>query len=144
MGIRKYFLTSASATVSATANSTSTSASVSASYTSTNTTAANVSDITLNESSTVGDFSPENIDELNYYSEISTSILKTTEENQSNLLCLGKLETGPNQIIINKFPLTAFGDQKRSFNTEWYKEFPFIEYSLTKDAVLLTVSHVFK
>ena len=103
MNIRKYFLTSASATVSAIANSTSTSARASASYTSTTTTAANVSDITLNESSTVSDFSFEKIDELNYYSKINTSILKPAKENPSNLLCLGTLETGPNQTIINKF-----------------------------------------
>ena len=44
---------------------------------------------------------------------------------------------GPHQLpvqpIVN-FPSRTFGSKKRSFNSEWYKLYPWLEYSKEKDA----------
>eukprot|EP00118_Oscarella_pearsei_P001334 m.7187 g.7187 ORF g.7187 m.7187 type:complete len:190 (+) comp17957_c0_seq1:48-617(+) len=41
----------------------------------------------------------------------------------------------PIQPSLSSFPSTAFGSRRRSFCAEWYKKFPLIEYSVTKDAI---------
>lgn len=40
----------------------------------------------------------------------------------------------PVQPVVARFPTTQFGTKYRSFNSKWYKTYPWIEYSLMKDA----------
>ena len=44
-------------------------------------------------------------------------------------------ECGPNQPILAKYPLSKAGKQNRAFSVTAYKLFPFVEYSVTADAV---------
>ena len=41
----------------------------------------------------------------------------------------------PVQPKLRTFPLSAMKGQQRSFNSRWYTDYPFIEYSIQKDAV---------
>ncbi|XP_063920420.1 zinc finger MYM-type protein 1-like [Zophobas morio] len=45
------------------------------------------------------------------------------------------VDEGPTQIIMNAYPSRNFGNRLRSFNKEWYKVFPWLEYSVSKDCV---------
>ena len=53
---------------------------------------------------------------------------------------------GPHQLpvqpIVN-FPSRTFGSKKRSFNCEWYKLYPWLEYSKEKDAAYCYPCHFF-
>lgn len=49
------------------------------------------------------------------------------------------IELGPHQPILSKFP----SDGKNRFNVQWYKEFPFLEYSTIKDAAYCFVCYLF-
>lgn len=45
------------------------------------------------------------------------------------------LSNGPVQPKLTKFPLTQFGSQKRAFSCTNYERYPFIEYSVSADAI---------
>lgn len=49
------------------------------------------------------------------------------------------IKLGPHQPILKFYP----NDGKNSFHPEWYKEFDFLEYSTTKDAVYCFVCFLF-
>jgi len=49
--------------------------------------------------------------------------------------CLGEKHVGPSQPRLAKYPSTKIGKQNRSFNEEWFKRFPWMEYSIPEDAV---------
>ena len=40
----------------------------------------------------------------------------------------------PFQPTVNTFPATVIGSKQRSFNSEWYRSYSWLEYSLEKDA----------
>lgn len=40
---------------------------------------------------------------------------------------------GPCQPKLNMYPRTKFGEKQRSFNSSWYDQFKWLEYSLTAD-----------
>ncbi|KAK9740242.1 hypothetical protein RND81_03G021700 [Saponaria officinalis] len=42
---------------------------------------------------------------------------------------------GPYQPYINDYPCTQHGNQGRKFSHRWFKEWPWLEYSLDKDSV---------
>ena len=48
----------------------------------------------------------------------------------------------PVQPIMN-FPSQTFGSKKRPFNCEWYKLYPWLEYSKEKDAAYCYPCHFF-
>lgn len=48
---------------------------------------------------------------------------------------LGSLDTGPVQATLEKFPLTNFGKQSRSFSKKFFESYPWLEYSIEYDAV---------
>ena len=41
---------------------------------------------------------------------------------------------GPRQPILKEYPYTVIGEKRRAFNSSWYKQYPWLEYSLTSDA----------
>lgn len=48
---------------------------------------------------------------------------------------LGNKISGPSQPCLAAFPKTLFSNRYRSFTTELYARFPFVEYSISRDAV---------
>ena len=56
-------------------------------------------------------------------------------DNNNSLPDLGEKDSGPSQPILPEYPKTFFGKQKRSFSSELYKRYSFIEYSKEADAV---------
>lgn len=42
---------------------------------------------------------------------------------------------GPQQPVLNKYPQRQFGQEKRCFQAAWFKTYPWLEYSVVKDAV---------
>jgi hypothetical protein len=44
-------------------------------------------------------------------------------------------EDGPIQPSLDTYPLSTFGNQKRAFNRMWYQNRPWLEYSISKDAI---------
>ena len=40
----------------------------------------------------------------------------------------------PKQVVLEKYPLKAFIAQRRSFSSSWYKDRPWLEYSVNQDA----------
>ncbi|XP_030047652.1 uncharacterized protein LOC115461718 [Microcaecilia unicolor] len=61
----------------------------------------------------------------------------STEKNlvPTPVLDLGSPTMGPSQPHLPKFPKSVFGKQNRSFTSEYYKTFSFLEYSQQLDAV---------
>ena len=45
------------------------------------------------------------------------------------------ISNGPVQLRLTQFPLTQFGSQKRAFSLSNYERYPFIEYSVSADAI---------
>ena len=41
----------------------------------------------------------------------------------------------PRQPALASFPLRVYGSSKRSFQASWYNDFPWLEYSIERDAV---------
>lgn len=60
---------------------------------------------------------------------LSTSISKST--NTSSMEDLGS--DVPAQPILSKYPRSLFGDRLRSFSSQWYKKFSWLEYSVKQD-----------
>lgn len=51
---------------------------------------------------------------------------------------------GPCQLTGHVYPKTAFGNHERSFQDVWYKKFPWLEYSVSKDAAFCFWCYLFK
>ncbi len=49
-------------------------------------------------------------------------------------IALSKSSPPCQPVISGKFPTTYFSGKGRSFNPDWYKLYPWLEYSITKDA----------
>lgn len=62
----------------------------------------------------------------------------TNESNSSSNTTLNDIASGvhdnPVQPRHHKFPATKFGNRFRSFNPAWFNTYPWLEYSITKDA----------
>lgn len=59
----------------------------------------------------------------------------TTDSEQSSIPA--DIASGPHQLPVQpviSFPSGTFGSKKRAFNSEWYKLYPWLEYSQEKDA----------
>ncbi|KAH7681932.1 Ribonuclease H-like protein [Dioscorea alata] len=54
------------------------------------------------------------------------------------------LTRGPCQPIDHNFPQKDYGKQKRSFQDTWFKQHPWLEYSITKDAAFCFWCYLFK
>jgi len=46
-------------------------------------------------------------------------------------------------ITFQTYPLSVFGKQKRSFNSKYYQEYNWLEYSIEKNAVFCYCCRVF-
>lgn len=55
----------------------------------------------------------------------------------------GDLETGPKHHKLSIYPKTQFGQQKRSFGSEYFKEYQWLEYSIKKDAAFCFSCRIF-
>ncbi|KAL4104378.1 hypothetical protein QTP88_019679 [Uroleucon formosanum] len=58
-------------------------------------------------------------------------------------LDLGDLESGPKRPKLKQFPLTQFGSQKRGFNSSYYVNNNWLEYSINKDAIFCYACRIF-
>ncbi|XP_039130910.1 zinc finger MYM-type protein 1-like [Dioscorea cayenensis subsp. rotundata] len=54
------------------------------------------------------------------------------------------LTRGPCQPAGHNFPQKEYGKQRRSFRDAWFKQHPWLEYSVTKDAVFCFWCYLFK
>ncbi|KAH7679456.1 Ribonuclease H-like protein [Dioscorea alata] len=54
------------------------------------------------------------------------------------------LTRGPCQPIGHNFPHKDYGKQKRSFQDSWFKQHPWLEYSITKDVAFCFWCYLFK
>ena len=54
------------------------------------------------------------------------------------------IKWGPNQPILAEYPRTKTGVQNRRFQESWYKKFPWLEYSISKDAAFCFPCFVFQ
>ena len=43
-------------------------------------------------------------------------------------------ESSPRQPVNVEFPITYFSGKARSFNSDWFRQYPWLEYSVKKDA----------
>lgn len=60
---------------------------------------------------------------------------KTTAHNiEGNISDLGEKHCGPKQVKLSQYPQHNFGLKKRSFNSNWFGNFPWLEYSVSRDA----------
>ncbi|KAI5677467.1 hypothetical protein M9H77_08417 [Catharanthus roseus] len=50
---------------------------------------------------------------------------------------------GPTQPCDHKFPQTDFGEIRRSFQKQWFKDFTWLEYSVNKDAAFCFCCYLF-
>ncbi|XP_057187757.1 zinc finger MYM-type protein 1-like [Triplophysa rosa] len=57
---------------------------------------------------------------------------------------LGTKDTGPSQPCLPEYPKTLFSKQNRSFSSEYYKTYKFIEYSKEGDAVFCFPCRLFQ
>ena len=56
------------------------------------------------------------------------------------------IANGPVQSPVQphvKFPSTAYGTKKRSFSSDWYRKYSWLEYSVEKDAVFCYACRIF-
>ena len=69
---------------------------------------------------------------------------ETMSSSSMTSMDLSKTKTdNPMQLVI-RYPPTKFGSTNRSFQSRWYEQFPWLEYSISFDAALcLTISHVY-
>ncbi|XP_038699623.1 zinc finger MYM-type protein 1-like [Tripterygium wilfordii] len=51
---------------------------------------------------------------------------------------------GPNQPVLAKYPRAKSGDQNRRFQQSWFIKFPWLEYSISKDAAFCFPCFVFQ
>ena len=54
------------------------------------------------------------------------------------------IKWGPNQPILAEYPRTKTGVQNQRFQESWYKKFPWLEYSISKDAAFCFPCFVFQ
>lgn len=47
---------------------------------------------------------------------------------------VGEKHCGPKQVKLSQYPQHNFGLKKRSFNSNWFGSFPWLEYSISRDA----------
>ncbi|XP_050439164.1 uncharacterized protein LOC126844795 [Adelges cooleyi] len=58
-------------------------------------------------------------------------------------LDLGDLKSGPKRPILKTFPLTKFGTQNQGFNSSYYENHTWLEYSISQDAVFCYECRIF-
>ncbi|XP_060878254.1 uncharacterized protein LOC132950725 [Metopolophium dirhodum] len=56
---------------------------------------------------------------------------------------LGDIDSGPAKPILEKYPQTQFGSQKRGFSPTVYTRFDWIEYSVVEDAIFCYPCRIF-
>ncbi|KAF0726097.1 zinc finger MYM-type protein 1-like, partial [Aphis craccivora] len=61
----------------------------------------------------------------------------------SDLTDLGTLDTRPCRPILSAYIKTKFGKQYRSFQSEWFKNYEWLEYSIKCNAAFCFVCHMF-
>lgn len=72
-----------------------------------------------------------------------TSITPTLEIGTRFSSSLGTKESGPIQRRLTSYPLTLSGKQNRSFLKAYFDQYPWLEYSVEKDAAFCYVCRVF-
>lgn len=53
---------------------------------------------------------------------------------EGNISDLGDKHCGPKQVKLSQYPQHNYGLKKRSFNSNWFGSFPWLEYSVSRDA----------
>ncbi|KAL4127212.1 hypothetical protein QTP88_011403 [Uroleucon formosanum] len=61
----------------------------------------------------------------------------------SDLADLGTLDTGPYRPVLSTYTKTKFGKQYRSFQSEWFKNYEWLEYSIKSNAAFCFVCRIF-
>ncbi|CAI6365209.1 unnamed protein product [Macrosiphum euphorbiae] len=67
------------------------------------------------------------------------------QHNENNLQHsdLGNLATGPCRPVLNIYKQTRFGSQNRSFSSQWYKQYTWLEYSMKSNAAFCYACRMF-
>lgn len=71
-------------------------------------------------------------------------IFECVTNKSSTPVDLGTKETGPSQPYLPEYPKTLFGKQNRSFSSDYYKAYSFIEYSKEADAIFCFPCRLFQ
>ena len=71
------------------------------------------------------------IDSVQSITDKQSEILITTQMGAEDL---GSKNDGPKQPLLSLFPTHKIGDHNRSFQADWYNNYPFIEYSVQRDS----------
>ncbi|KAF0706555.1 zinc finger MYM-type protein 1-like, partial [Aphis craccivora] len=68
--------------------------------------------------------------------------VKAVREPTQNVQCgfnvileLGDIDSGPATPILDAYPKTCFGSQNRAFTSALFKQFDWLEYSISKDSI---------
>lgn len=70
---------------------------------------------------------------------------ETTDRSANNDSAIEDLGVDlPKQVHLNKYPVKDYGSQKRSFSSNWYKNRPWLEYLVKRDAVFCFPCRKFK
>lgn len=59
---------------------------------------------------------------------------RSVNNGNGNVSDLGGMHDGPTQIKLAQYPQRRFGLKKRSFTSNWFETFPWLEYSVSRDA----------
>ena len=86
---------------------------------------------------------PFDENELDRDPTLLISIWKHLDYNQ-NEVRRAYIKWGPNQPILAEYSMTKTGVQNRIFQESWYKKFPWLEYSISKDAAFCFPCFVFQ
>ena len=139
-GIFRYFT---KATTSTTSKTTKTSTMSTSSTTSKSITVTEQNSESSDTNSTSGNQIPSNANFINTESTIPTEVDEATQNQEKQSLAqitqtpndLGDITEGPRQPKIESFPFSLFGNANRAFKSQYYNEFPFIEYSISTDSI---------
>ncbi|XP_025194326.1 uncharacterized protein LOC112593952 [Melanaphis sacchari] len=61
----------------------------------------------------------------------------------NDILDLGDIDSGPATPILDAYPKTCFGSQNRAFTSALFKQFDWLEYSISKDSVFCYACRTF-
>ena len=88
--------------------------------------------------------SGDNNDEIQVQDQKESGTIENMSSSSLTSMDLSKARTDKPMQPVIKYPPTKFGSTNRSFQSKWYEQFPWLEYSISFDAAFcLTTSHVY-
>ncbi|XP_060872929.1 zinc finger MYM-type protein 1-like isoform X1 [Metopolophium dirhodum] len=73
----------------------------------------------------------------------SVSCSSGTSKNDIGVNDLGTLSTGPRRPVLASYKKSQFGKQLRSFRSQWFNDYEWLEYSIERNAAFCYVCRIF-